>query len=56
MKVAALFVALAAATANAFAPASSGNVRSGSALSMAMERTYIMVRRLQCHASPVIVM
>mmetsp|Transcript_21425 Transcript_21425/g.51792 ORF Transcript_21425/g.51792 Transcript_21425/m.51792 type:complete len:191 (+) Transcript_21425:39-611(+) len=50
MKVAALFVAF-AATANAFAPSSSftpsvsvSNARSGSALSMAMERTYIMIK------------
>jgi hypothetical protein len=51
MKVTFLFAAFAAATAQAFAPSSSftpvvsiNNARtSGSALSMAMERTYIMV-------------
>jgi hypothetical protein len=51
MKIAFLFAAAAAATAQAFAPSSSftpvvsvNNARtSGSALSMAMERTYIMV-------------
>ena len=44
MKVAAVFAAI-VATANAFAPATplAGSVRSDSALSMAMERTYIMV-------------
>ncbi|KAL7520522.1 hypothetical protein ACHAWX_005243 [Stephanocyclus meneghinianus] len=53
MKVAAIFAAI-AATANAFAPcsssstpsllASTSNARPGSALSMAMERTYIMIK------------
>ena len=45
MKVAALFTVF-AATANAFAPATPvTNARtSGSALSMSLERTYIMVR------------
>jgi hypothetical protein len=44
MKVAAVFASI-IATANAFAPATplSTGVRSDSALSMAMERTYIMV-------------
>ena len=56
MKVASLFVAL-AATVNAFAPTSTftpssvsvNNARSGSSssLSMAMERTYIMVRTIR---------
>jgi hypothetical protein len=53
MKVSFLFAAFTAATAQAFAPSSSfaplvpvnNNARtSASALSMAMERTYIMVR------------
>jgi len=51
MKVTFLFAAFTAATAQAFAPSSSfaslvpvNNARTASELSMAMERTYIMVR------------
>ena len=45
MKVATLLVAAFASAVNAFAPSTplSTNVRSGSSLSMSMERTYIMV-------------
>ena len=45
MKVATLFATLFITAVNAFAPSTplSTNVRSGSSLSMSMERTYIMV-------------
>ena len=45
MKVATLFATLFITAVNAFAPSAplATNVRSGSSLSMSMERTYIMV-------------